>query len=539
MELNIASFLFEIMLQHTEWKPVFMIIQIFIITYLTYKLLHFVKEYLPCHGIFRPSSISGIKGNPQIVYFSALNAIYNNCNATCPALCGGLQAMMGLCLIYGKNGLFRFLLLFKPCVIFFKAEAVEAVLSSPELINKSGEYIFIRPAIGNGLVTSLGTDWRKQRKLLTPTFHFSILDDCIPIFQKQANVLISTIKSRIHEPWIDIAPLSHLCALDIICETAMGVTMNFQIGGNCDYSNALHEIEGAVMYRALRPWLYPDIIFNLTTVGKKFKSNVRLFRGLSKKILKQKIESINNKKCNPTSEIISRKYSVEKKMQKPFLELLLEHHLKDPSFTEENIIEQVDTFMLAGQDTTAAAMSWTLYCLGIYPEVQKQVHEELDAIFGDEKNMDISREILSHMRYLECVIKETMRLYPVIPLITRENDREFKVLNHTVEKGTICVILFTALHRDPEVFPDPEKFDPDRFLPENCAGRHPYAYTPFSAGPRNCIGQKFAMMEAKTILACILAHFRVKSLDSRDKVLFYPNITLRNVYPMRLSFELR
>ncbi|XP_055951505.1 cytochrome P450 4c3-like [Argiope bruennichi] len=371
--------------------------------------------------------------------------------------------MIGLSLVYGRNGLFRFLILFKPCVIFFKAEAVEAVLSSSEIINKSAEYSLLRPAIGNGLVTSFGTDWRKQRKLLTPTFHFSILDDCIPIFQKQAKVLISTIKSRVHEPWIDIAPLSHLCALDIICETAMGVTMNFQIGGNCDYSNALHEIEGAVMYRALRPWLYPDIIFNLTTVGKKFKSNVRLFRGFSKK----------------------------------------------------------------GQDTTAAAVSWTLYCLGIYPEVQKQVHEELDVIFGDEKNMDISREILSYMRYLECVIKETLRLHPVIPL------------NHTVEKGTICIILFPALHRDPEVFPDPEKFDSDRFLPENCVGRHPYAYTPFSAGPRNCIGQKFAMMEAKTILACILAHFRVKSLDTQDKVLFYPNITLRNVYPMRLSFELR
>ncbi|XP_055953328.1 cytochrome P450 4c3-like isoform X2 [Argiope bruennichi] len=463
------------MLQYTEWKPVFTIIQIFIITYLTYKLIHSVKDYLQCHGILRSSSIPGIKSNPQMFYFSALNAIYNNCIATCPALCGGLQAIMGLCLIYGKNGLFRLLMLYKPCVIFFKAEAVEAILSSPEIINKSAEYLLLRPAIGNGLITSLGTDWRKQRKLLTPTFHFSILDDCIPIFQKQANVLISTIKSRIHEPWIDIAPLSHLCALDIICETAMGVTMNFQIGGNCDYSNALHEIEGSVMYRALRPWLHPDIIFNLTTVGKKFKSNVHLFRGMSKK----------------------------------------------------------------GQDTTAAAISWTLYCLGIYPEVQKQVHEELDAIFGEEKNMDISREILSQMRYLECVIKETMRLYPVIPVITRENDQDFKVLNHTVEKGTICVILFTALHRDPEVFPDPEKFDPDRFLPENCAGRHPYAYTPFSAGPRNCIGQKFAMMEAKTILAYILAHFRVKSLDSRDKVLFYPNITLRNVYPMRLSFELR
>ncbi|KAF8770891.1 hypothetical protein HNY73_018368 [Argiope bruennichi] len=162
------------MLQYTEWKPVFTIIQIFIITYLTHKLLHFVKEYLQCHGILRSSSIPGIKSNPQIVYFSALNAVYNNCIATCPALCGGLQAIMGLCLIYGRNGLFRILILFKPCVVFFKAEAVEAVLSSSELINKSAEYSLLRPAIGNGLVTSLGTDWKNAEKAINA--NISLLD---------------------------------------------------------------------------------------------------------------------------------------------------------------------------------------------------------------------------------------------------------------------------------------------------------------------------------------------------------------------------
>ncbi|GBM05664.1 Cytochrome P450 4V2, partial [Araneus ventricosus] len=82
---------------------------------------------------------------------------------------------------------------------------------------------------------------------------------------------------------------------------------------------------------------------------------------------------------------------------------------------------------------------------------------------------------------------ETLGLYPVVPVIARETNQAFKALNYTVKKGTLCVILFWELHRDPEIFPDPEKFNPERFLPENCTGRHPYAYAPFSAGPRNCI----------------------------------------------------
>ncbi|GBN50705.1 Cytochrome P450 4V2 [Araneus ventricosus] len=85
---------------------------------------------------------------------------------------------------------------------------------------------------------------------------------------------------------------------------------------------------------------------------------------------------------------------------------------------------------LRGHDTTAAAISWALYCLGIYPEVQRQVHEELDAIFGNEKNENISREVLAKMKFLECVIKETLRLYPVIPLIARETNHAFKACKY-------------------------------------------------------------------------------------------------------------
>ncbi|GBN35955.1 Cytochrome P450 4V2 [Araneus ventricosus] len=109
-------------------------------------------------------------------------------------------------------------------------------------------------------------------------------------------------------------------------------------------------------------------------------------------------------------------------------------------------------------------------------------------------------------------------------------------VDHTVSEGSICFVFISALHRDPAFFPDPEKFDPKRFLVENCVGRHPYAYIPFSAGPRNCVGQKFGMMEAKTILACVLRRFRLIALDPRDKVLTYANIIIRNIHPLRLRF---
>ncbi|GIY12617.1 cytochrome P450 4V2 [Caerostris darwini] len=227
---------------------------------------------------------------------------------------------------------------------------------------------------------------------------------------------------------------------------------------------------------------------------------------------------------NSNSEVPRRK-------RKAFLELLLEQHLVDPSFTEEDVKYEVETFMFGGHDTTAMALSWTLYCLGLYPEVQKLTFEEINDIFSDDPNRNVTREDLTRMKYMECVIKESLRLYPVVPFFTRECTETFEVLGHKVYPGIACSIFPLMLHRDPKVFPGPEKFKPDRFFLENSKGRHPYAYIPISAGPRKCIGQKFAMMEMKVVIANILRRFRIISLDPRDKVNVYPNVVLRNVAP--------
>uniref|UniRef100_A0A8C1TJC3 aromatase n=1 Tax=Cyprinus carpio TaxID=7962 RepID=A0A8C1TJC3_CYPCA len=180
--------------------------------------------------------------------------------------------------------------------------------------------------------------------------------------------------------------------------------------------------------------------------------------------------------------------------------------------------------MFEGHDTTAASMNWALHLIGSHPEVQKAVQAELWEVGRESIKMLVND--LKKLRYLECVIKESLRIFPSVPLFARSicktchisRWQQFVTLPNTVPKGVNAVIIPYALHRDPCYFPEPEMFRPERFLPENSKGRHPYAYIPFSAGPRNCIGQRFAMMEEKIVLAMILRHFDVEACQSREEL---------------------
>ena len=124
-----------------------------------------------------------------------------------------------------------------------------------------------------------------------------------------------------------------------------------------------------------------------------------------------------------------------------------------------------------------------------HPEVQRKCQEELQTIFGDDPRAATSQD-LANMRYIEMCLKESLRLFQSVPIMSRTLGEDVVIHDRVIPVGTNCILLSFLLHRDPTVFKDPDTFDPDRFLPENCAKRNPYAYVPFSAGPRNCIGQK-------------------------------------------------
>lgn len=170
--------------------------------------------------------------------------------------------------------------------------------------------------------------------------------------------------------------------------------------------------------------------------------------------------------------------------------------------------------------------------------MQEKIFEELESIFSGSDRPTVLED-LHAMKYLERVIKEVMRLYPPVPSIGRILSEDVQLDQYFLPKGTPIKVFIYFLHRDPRFFPEPEKFDPDRFLPENTASRHPYAYIPFSAGARNCIGQKFAMYEAKTLLSSVIRNFKITSVENRDELSLISEIILRTHNGINVKLERR
>jgi len=195
--------------------------------------------------------------------------------------------------------------------------------------------------------------------------------------------------------------------------------------------------------------------------------------------------------------------------------------------------------MLAvGQDTTGWAITWATYLVGLDTQVQERIHNELDSVFGGETR-DFTMDDLRELHYLECVIKETLRLFPSVPFYSRNTEETEFLMGYEVPASCTLVIVPYVSHRDPRNWPNPEVFNPDRFLPENSRHRHPYAYIPFSAGPRNCIGQKFALLEEKAVLASLFRHYKVISLTPRDKLRILPAMVLKSQHPLGVKLEKR
>ncbi|GBM26730.1 Cytochrome P450 4V2 [Araneus ventricosus] len=221
---------------------------------------------------------------------------------------------------------------------------------------------------------------------------------------------------------------------------------------------------------------------------------------------------------------------------KTLIDVLLEKHLETKEFSEEDVREEINNFIVAGHETVGISTMWAIYLIGQYPEVQAKLHEEIDLVFGEDRERPVTEKDLKDLQYMDCVLKECNRIYPTVPILGRNAKEEIKICGSTIPKDTTCAIVTYFLHRDEDVFPDPEKFDPDRFSPENRVNIPEFAYIPFSGGPRNCIGYKFAEMEIGTIMCYILRNFTVESLN---KVLPVPCISLQASEPIRIKMRPR
>lgn len=441
------------------------------------------------------------------------------------------QLSSGSMLYFGKQGMFRFYDATRPVLAIFKADAVEELLTSNVILDKGKEYDIIRPWLATGLLTSGGSKWRTRRKLLTPAFHFRILEDFLPVFNEQSKIFVDKLRNHGKGSSYNIVPPVTLCTLDIICETIMGYVLNAQGNKRSDYVQAIQVVGEAFTRRLESPAFWIDSIFRLSKSGKQFFESIRALHDFTTKVIRERKQELQKELpdfLNNTDDDDDDVYGLKTNNKRPFLDILLREHLKDPqNFTEEDVREEVDTFMFEGHDTTAMGISWALYLIGLYGEHQDLIHQELDSIFGDDKFRQITSEDLKEMKYLECCLKESQRLYPSVPFIARTCTEDLVIAGNIVPKGATVQVPICNLHRDETVFPKPEEFIPERFLPENVKGRHPFAYLPFSAGPRNCIGQRFAMMEEKIVVANVLRNYKLRSLHQRDKIRVVAEMVLR------------
>ncbi|XP_043846343.1 cytochrome P450 4F11-like [Dromiciops gliroides] len=399
---------------------------------------------------------------------------------------------------------------FYPLVILCHPDYIQPLTSASVNIAPKDKlfYGFLEPWLGDGLLLSGGDKWRQHRRLLTPAFHFNILKSYVKIFNQSTNIM--------HEKW------KHLCAgsstyLDMFEHISL-MTLDslqkciFSHDSDCQgkpnpYVSAILELSALVASRNKQLLLYWDGLYYLTSQGRRFSRACHLVHNFSDAVIQARHRVLD--KYGPEAYFNDK----GKGKTMDFIDILLLAKDEDgKALSDKDIQAEADTFMFRGYDTTTSGISWVLYNLAQHQEHQDRCRQEIQELLRGHQPEEIEWDDLSQMPFLSMCIKESLRLYPPVVTVIRCCTKDIQLPDgHIIPKGVRCLVNIFGTHHNPAVWTKPEVFDPYRFDSNNSQKISPLAFMPFSAGPRNCIGQNFAMSEMKVVLALTLLHFRVFS----------------------------
>ncbi|XP_075156887.1 cytochrome P450 4g1-like [Haematobia irritans] len=437
---------------------------------------------------------------------------------------------------------------------------IELILSNHKHLQKSTEYRFFKPWFGDGLLISSGHHWQHHRKMIAPTFHQSILKSFIPTFVLHSKKVVERMAKEIGKEF-DVHDYMSQTTVEILLSTAMGVKKIPDDNKSLEYAKAVVDMCDIIHKRQLKFFYRLDAMYNLTSMSEKGKKMMSIILGLTNKVVKDRQENFNadSRAIIEEDDDGTQKKQVKKEGLRDDLDDIDENDVgakkrlalldammamsKNPDieWTDKDVIDEVNTIMFEGHDTTSAGSSFVLCLLGIHKDIQAKVLAEQKAIFGEDFMRDCTFADTMEMKYLERVIMETLRLYPPVPLIARRTDHDVKLSSgpYVVPKGTTVVILQYAVHRNPTYFPNPKNFDPDNFLPERMANRHYYSFIPFSAGPRSCVGRKYAMLKLKILLSTIIRNYAIDSKKTEADFKLQADIILKMENGFNILLERR
>ncbi len=381
-------------------------------------------------------------------------------------------------------------------------DGVKHVLQDNNQNYVKGEVIGrVKVLIGEGLFTSEGEVWRRQRRLAQPAFHRErIAGFAATMVRRTAERLAGWETSvRRGEP-IELASEMNALTLTIVGETLFGRDLS---GEAADAGRALRVAIETTAHRAMT-WLVPPIWWP-SARHRAFHAAVRTLDALVYDIIDDR-----RRAHAPGDDLLG---------------MLMAARDEDTGegMTRTQLRDEVMTFLLAGHETTAVALAWTWYLLARHPEIADEARRETLATLGDREP---TLDDLPRLPFARMVVEEAMRLYPPVWGIGRQTIGPDRIGGYDVPAGALVNLSPWVTHRHPGVWDDPERFDPERFRPGRERTRPRFAYFPFSGGPRLCIGESFALMEAQLIVAMMLQRYRLTLVDDRP-VVPEPTLTIR------------
>jgi cytochrome P450 len=370
----------------------------------------------------------------------------------------------------------------------------------------------LAPALGEAMLTAEGAHWKWQRQAAAPAFRHDRIAAMVPLMSRAAEATLKRWRAR-DGARIDVAEDMVHTTFDVILDTMLS-------GG-----------EGFDIAEASR-----EISVYLHTIGKPNLGDLAGAPAWLRTMFQPRGVRATRYLQRIVSEVIERRRA-SGQVRGDLLDMLLS--AVDPetgrAMSDTDVRDNLITFIGAGHETTALALTWALYLIGRHPPTEKRIVEEVARVAGEAS---IDADHVSKLTFTRQVVLEAMRLYPPVALLPRVAREATMLGDQRVERGTLILIPIYALHRHRLLWDNPDAFDPDRFAPEKGLEKRRFAYMPFGAGPRICIGMQFALMEATAILATLVRGAHVTP-DPDHRIRPLVRITMRPEGGMPMTVKMR
>ena len=445
----------------------------------------------------------------------------------------------------------------RPSLLILDKDILRAILTAPygkEKLRFRKLTRIVSDILGDGLVTLEGVDWMRHRRMLQPSFSTSFLKDSL-------NESVPPKVNRFVQCWERAATAFTDCEMDLSSHLS---ALTLDVIGDVAFSHDFHALDSVEEWSNRQQnrgddekekkqdqlaqisdpfvlYLTKSLRFSLITVICSLTGLIKLNRYINPKMRR------NRYMLDKAVDRVVLDARKENTKSKSILHLML--HAKDPeskdnkttdTLSDNELRDEVKTFIIAGHETTSTWVYFALYALALYPDVQDRLFD--DVVKQAPKSIsEIKIDHIEKMTYMDAFLNEVLRVYPPVGFITRVNTQDENFDGIFVPKGTRMVVSPHLMHRHPKYWDDPEDFKPERWFDESEAERRRFAFLPFSIGGRGCIGQQFATMEAKLILAPLIRAFRVAIAPSQrsTEFTFTSSITMKTKPLLKISVKKR